>query len=479
MPEFRRVLDSAAEAYGTHPFLRTPSGSVKYSEFRAAIDRVSGNLLKREISASDRIGVVAENSIQTVITILSLINIGAVACPISVRFPQLMIETIARKHGLRAIVTDRPEHLPENIPCIFMNEVNEQTGSESPRIEFPNNPHRIATVMLTSGSTATPKGVAQTFGQHYHNAVGANRNIPFEPGDRWLMSLPLYHVGGLAIVVRALVGGGAVIFPEQAETLVWNIKRLEISHLSVVNTQLREMLKSETVPGALDSLKAVIVGGEPQDQTLLANARKAGWPIATTYGLTEIGSMVTCSRPERSEKAVTQSGRLLDHREMKLSSDHEILVRGDCLMSGYLDGEHLRLPVDTDGWFHTGDLGRIDELGQLEPIGRRDNMFVSGGENIHPELIEAELLKISGIEEVMVVPVADQNFGERPVAFVRFDTDPTYTLESLAEMLQDTLPRFMIPVRFHPWPRTLQQAGLKVSRTRLKQIARELADSTA
>ena len=128
---------------------------------------------------------------------------------------------------------------------------------------------------------------------------------------------------------------------------------------------------------------------------------------------------------------------------------------------------NLHLPAsDQDTWFPTGDMGQLDKEGCLTVTGRRDNMFISGGENIHPEEIEKALLSIKGIAEAIVVPKEDKEFGHRPIAFIKFSGEPLAE-DYLIRCLQADLPRFKIPVAFFPWPQNLMSQGIKISRQEL------------
>ncbi|HEX4993191.1 MAG TPA: hypothetical protein VFV45_08145, partial [Rubrobacteraceae bacterium] len=157
--------------------------------------------------------------------------------------------------------------------------------------------------------------------------------------------------------------------------------------------------------------------------------------------------------------------------EVTVSEDGEILVRGETLFAGYIEGEAVDRPLDADGWFCTGDLGEVDENGYLRVQGRKDNLFVSGGENIQPEEIEEALIQLDGVEEAVVVPVSDPEFGERPVAFVRMGRR-TVEPEALAPALRQRLPGFKIPVAFHGWFEGT--GGMKVDRAAFEERARRL-----
>jgi O-succinylbenzoic acid--CoA ligase len=306
-----------------------------------------------------------------------------------------------------------------------------------------------------------------TLGNHYYSALGSNANIALAPGDRWLHSLPLYHVGGLSILFRCLLAKATVELPEPGTPLIKAITGT--THVSLVSTQLLRLLREEALdPGRL---KAILLGGGPISAPLVDEAVSRGLPIHTSYGLTEMASQVTATPPGASPEELRTSGRLLPHREISISEDAEILVRGETLFTGYVTPHAVDLPLDADGWFHTGDLGELDANGYLRVRGRKDNLFVSGGENVQPEEIEDALCRLEGVEEAVVVPVANTEFGFRPVAFVK-TVEGTARLGDLARTPELSLPRFKIPVSFHEWPE--ETGGLKVDRNYFRELARRL-----
>jgi O-succinylbenzoic acid--CoA ligase len=217
----------------------------------------------------------------------------------------------------------------------------------------------------------------------------------------------------------------------------------------------------------LSGLKAVLLGGGPVSPSLVDRALSRGLPVHTSYGLTEMASQVTTTRPGASHEELLTAGRALAHREVRVSEDGEILVRGETLLAGYVEDGGASLSTDGDGWYRTGDLGELDDRGYLRVTGRRDNLFVSGGENIQPEEIEASLLRLEGVEEAVVVPVPDPEFGERPVAFVRRGKG----MGEPARELEKVLPRFKVPKTFHDWEGS---GGMKPDRVALKERARRL-----
>ena len=441
--------------------------SISYGRLDARVSAVAGRLEELGVSPGRRVALYLPKDVGYLVLLLALMRVAAVACPVSTRVPAGGVGRLLGRAGCSALIS-ADEKLYGSVggidvldPRALLASAKEDRRAPEPP-EIP--PGRAATVVFTSGSTGTPKAALHTFGNHYFSAVGSNTNIALAPGDRWLHSLPLYHVGGLSIVFRCLISGAAIALPGPDAPLGRSISDLRATHVSLVSTQLLRLLREDAT---LEDLKAVLMGGGPMPEDLVDGALARGLPVHTSYGLTEMASQVTTTAPGAAPEELRTAGRVLPHREVSVSGEGEILVRGETLFAGYVEGEKTVYPAGADGWFRTGDLGRLDGAGRLRVLGRRDNLFVSGGENVRPEEIEAALLRIPGVEEAVVVPVADPEYGARPVAFVR----PSDGTGDLARALEPVLPRFKIPKDFHGWEGA---GGMKPDRVALKERANRL-----
>ena len=458
-------LHAAAHCTPDAAAIISSQGAITYDELDGRVSAAAFRL--RELEPGSRVALYLPRDERYVVLMLAAIRAGLVACPISDRLPPKGVAQLIEKAACAAMISDdddilrtagnglhglKPERLLEG------DRRREKPG------HIPLN--RPATIVFTSGSTGTPKGALHTFGNHYFNALGSNANIALRQEDRWLHSLPLYHVGGISILFRCLLAGATTALPEHGTPIGESIARLGATHVSLVSTQLLRLLREDT---DLGGLKAVLMGGGPVPASLVDEAVSRRLPIHTSYGLTEMSSQVTTTPPGASLDALRTAGRVLPEREVSISEEGEILVRGATLFAGYLEDENLDLPLDTDGWFRTGDLGELDENGYLRVLGRKDNRFFAGGENIQPEEIEEALAVLPGVEAAMVVPVEDAEFGQRPAAFVGMEEGSTV---DLASELENVLPRFKIPVSFHPWPG--ESVGMKVDRAYFRELARRL-----
>lgn len=421
---------------------------LKYAQLENAIAELP--VSRAGLQPGDHVAWCPRNDFESYLTFWALQRNSCVACPISHRFPAATRDEIVQR--IDAI------WLPEFSPVV--DSVPKSSPRSQSDVQSTEVLLRPATIILSSGSTGVPKAIVHSMKSHIANATGSATNMPLGPGDRWLWSLPLFHVSGLSILVRCAAAGATVVgMPTGAELSATLLDDQRVTHLSLVTTQLRRLLADENFPSP--HLKAVLLGGSSVDESLVVEARKRGVPVRTTYGLTEMGSQVTTSTPTCDPAT---SGRVLDRRELKMTPAGEILVRGETLCMGYYKEGQIELVVDPQGWFRTKDLGVLDADGRLTVKGRIDNMFVSGGENVHPESIERAMMSVFDINQVIVVPKADPEFGFRPVAFV----DGVLPSEWDA-MLRATLQGYAVPVEILAWPAEAE-GSIKPNRKKLQQL---------
>jgi O-succinylbenzoic acid--CoA ligase len=286
--------------------------------------------------------------------------------------------------------------------------------------------------------------VVLTVGNLAANARSVVEHFSLKDGDAWLLSLPLYHVGGLSIFWRALLSDAHVVLPEHLD-VTQAMLQLNPSHVSLVPTQLVRLLRDGVAPKSLRRCKSVVIGGAPLPAATKKCAEDEGLQVADAYGLSEMASMVLVS------------GNLLANRKVFLRDDGEICVGGPCLFQGYY-GDFAEKPRN----FPTGDLGAFDANGRLEIVGRKNNRIISGGENIQAEEIEGVCLMHPKVRNVVVVPRPHPEYGERPVAFVQMEDDVDEN--ELRRYLSEKLAKFKIPDAFLPWPKDAPTNTLKPQR---------------
>ncbi len=442
-------------------------GLVSFADLDARVAGMVVRLREMGIGLGDRVAIRFRNDVSYLVLLFALLRVGAVACLISTRWPEKTVSEARIQLRCRFLFRDSDPASKSDSLTVEMAKVM-GTGARRGSPSFLSM-DRLATIIFTSGSTGKSKAAAHAIRQHYFSAIGSNANIALSPGDRWLLSLPLYHVGGLAIPFRCWLAGASVVIPESGQALDQSIEEYSATHASMVTTQVLRCVNSGT-EGWARSLKAILLGGSEIPTAVRDICRSL--PIHTTYGLTEMTSQVATSSAGRSVNLEGYAGHILPYRNVCIAADSEILVRGETLFEGYVTDDRVRPAVDREGWFHTRDLGRLRGDRDLCVLGRKDNMFISGGENIYPEEIERALLVLPNIRQACVVPVPDEEYGSRPVAFIEMEggcLEPERVRKNLASLL----PKYKIPVRIYAWPSLEAGSGIKVDRMKMKQFALE------
>ncbi|MFM7262078.1 MAG: AMP-binding protein [bacterium] len=316
-------------------------------------------------------------------------------------------------------------------------------------------------VIGTSGSGGQPKLVFLPNLALRDAAQSGAARVGFQQGHVWHASLPLHHVGGAMILMRALAGNAAIRLAPPPRR--WSDLK-GCTHASLVPTQLAGLLDDPSDPPS--SLVAILLGGAPSSQSLRDRAVARGVPLYASYGLTESCGQIAACRVQRGDPA-TLAGPAIGNTEIRIDVEPdsaagigEILLEGPVLAEGnYVDGSVVPQAVP----FRTRDAGFLDAAGRLHVVGRLDAMFISGGRNIHPETIERALCELSCVRSACVVGVPHAKWGMRPVAFVDLCDAPP---QPLATLLAESLERFMIPDTYFALPAD-EIAAMKPSRARL------------
>ena len=297
------------------------------------------------------------------------------------------------------------------------------------------------TLLFTSGTSGHPKIACLSEESLWMSAGQVNQAVNLTSGDLWRLHLPLFHVGGIAILYRCLLARATI-----------SLKKITPTHISLVPTHLYRLLqKGETIAS-----KCALIGGAPVPPSLIQQAKDKGIPVVEAYGMTEMCSTIAID------------GDVLQNCKIALLETQEICVGGTTLFKGYFTkGAPLYLPLNTNGLFATGDLGKW-ESEQLKILGRKDRLFFSGGENIHPEEIENALLEIPGVMQAAVLPLSDPEYGARPIAFV----ETSLSAAVLQAALRERLSGIKIPTAFYQitgvtWKLRLADLRLRLEEKRL------------
>lgn len=279
--------------------------------------------------------------------------------------------------------------------------------------QFPE----VEVLLLTSGTSGGPKAVGLSRAAFTASTAASVRRLSLEPRDKWGLCLSLGHVGGLALVLRAVSLGCAIrCWPRfDADAVATAVLDGAVTHLSLVPTMLWQLLDTLDGRTAPTSLRCVLVGGAALSPALLARAVAAGLPVAPTWGMTETASQVATAPPALAEQLPGTVGPPLPGIEARAEPGTRVLaVRGPTLASMIVrrpGGEPEALPVSEDGWFRTADLGRADADGNLWIEGRADDAVVTGGVTVAPSEVEQVIQTLPGVSDAVVFGAPDEAWG--------------------------------------------------------------------
>ncbi|MDW6092498.1 o-succinylbenzoate--CoA ligase [Vibrio rhizosphaerae] len=438
--------------------------------WQAVADRVAvtaASLQQQGIGPDDVVTLVGKNHPDAVWLFLATLHLGALTAfvpPQPIAILQRKLETIyrpAQTIWLFCAAPDDAAGLPAQLPNLRLVTVKNRMLSDHGGMPQPTTavlsshyqPEQLSTLIFTSGSTGEAKAVAHTSGQHFASAQGLLSQFHFTADDTWLLSLPIYHVSGLSIIYRWLQAGACLrIGRVEANELS------DVTHASLVPTQLQRLLDQD-MPHALTH---VLLGGSYIPPALARRAAALGIDTWVGYGMTEAASTVTAKRVDGRESC----GSVLPLRQVKIDQER-IYIGGETLASGYYRQGSLTSLCDDSGWFDSKDMGYWHDQ-ELCVTGRADNLFISGGENIHCEEIEAVLVRHPQIEAVVVVPVADATYGARPVAVIASAPDWLPSEASMRGWLDGRLEKFKWPDSYYRLPEHCRTQGIKISRAAVK-----------
>lgn len=436
-----------------------------------------------DIELNHKIAIISRNNIYMALLYYTITEMGYVFVPINYNYPNDLIKELILENDIDIIIYE--EKFENKITKSIRNLLSFKLENIKDLVDNINfvknyniltrrNQAKFSTIIFTSGSSfQKPKGVVHHLDHHLNSALNSSKNIKFEYGDRWLLTLPLYHIGGLAILNRMTLNHAGAVFPDENLSLINNIEKYKITHISLVASQFSELLSKKENVKILSKLKVILLGGSAIPDPLIELAYKNKLKILTSYGSTEMGSQICTSEPSATLEQLKKSGKILDQTEIMIDENSEILVRGNSLFYCYYDKEKINkfdkpvIGMKKD-WFKTNDRGVIDSDGYLRVLGRIDNMIISGGENIQPEEIEKVINSYIGIESNLVIPIEDDKWGQRPVAFIK--TKINFNETKFLDYLKNNLPKYSVPDIYINWSTEKNKLGFKVNRAFFKDL---------
>ncbi|MBI2694483.1 fatty acid--CoA ligase family protein [Mycobacterium nebraskense] len=416
---------SAADRFGDAEAVVDGPLRFTFSEVVERIRCAAGAFADLGIGKGDRVAIWAPNSAEWIIAAFGLLTAGGVLVPVNTRFKADEAGDIITRSKAKAVLVQKgflgqDYTAPAGIPVIDLKSDFLSGGSP---FECAVSGTDIADVIFTSGTTGRPKGAMMNHRQTLRMYEEWATLADLREGDRYLQINPYFHTFGLKAGLITSFLRGATMLPVavfDVETVVNLIERERVTMLPGPPTLYHSLLTVRD-KAKLSTLRAGVTGAAdiPVELVRRIHGELPFQTLMTGYGLTEAGN-VTLSRPGDSfEDVATTAGLPCDGVEVRIADDGEVLVRGYGVMQGYLDDpEGTAAAIDTDGWLHTGDLGRLDAAGRLRIDGRKKDMFIVGGFNAYPAEIEGYLLEHPAVAQAAVIGVPDDRLGQVGKAFV-------------------------------------------------------------
>lgn len=416
------------------------------------------------IKGGDRVALLAQNELESLVLFFALQRLAAILVPINFRLTRREIDHILDDSGAQLIIyqddflpqiehrTEKREnfsHFAELAERVTERHMTFQAAEEDPCM-----------ILYTSGTTGSPKGAILTLRMIFWNSLNTTMRLNLSQNDVAVTFLPLFHTAGWNVLTTPFLHRGAKIVllkKFEAEKVLQLTSEQNCTLLFGVPTTMDMMAQTPAFNEVdLSKVRYAIVGGEPMPVPLIEVWSKKGISIRQGYGLTEFGPNVFSLNEEDAIHKIGSIGFPNFYIETKVVNDEgkalgdnevgELALRGPSMMSGYWKNEKATAETIRDGWLYTGDLVRRDTEGYFYVVGRKKDMFISGGENVYPPEIEQVLRRNPGVREVAVIGVPDEKWGEVGCAFVvkAEDLNPdqlrSYCLENLA--------KFKVPKHF-------------------------------
>lgn len=453
-----------------------------FAELHEEVVKKAGKLASLGVRKGEIVALLMRNSIEMVEWIHALHYIGAVVLLQNIRLTvhELHWQLQDSKAKWWMIDDEWAEHKADFVSTVTVSELSAFPPKETV-LQQTYSFDDVATIMYTSGTTGKPKGVLQTYGNHWWSAIGSVLNLGLREDDCWLAAVPFFHVSGLSILMRSVIYGMSVYLlntfhAKQANDIIMNG---HVTIMSVVSAMLQQMVDELGDRVYPNTFRCMLLGGGPAPKPLLEACRAKHIPVYQTYGMTETASQMVTLAPEYSLSKLGSAGKPLFPAELRIELEGrearayevgEIVVKGPNVTKGYLHRPEATKQAIRDGWLYTGDVGYVDDEGFLYVLDRRSDLIISGGENIYPAEIEAVLLAHEAVEEAGVTGIEDSRWGQVPCAFVKIKEGSHVTEEQLLAFCKQQLATYKLPKRIYIVDQLPRTASQKLVRRELVRL---------
>ncbi len=487
-------LDFARRArrlYGNREAVVDEHRRYTYEEFLDRCDRWSAVLQSFGVKQGDRVAYIAPNTHAQLESFYAVPQTGAVLVPINYRLTPADFVYLINHSGAKVVCAhsdylDAVDSIRAEIPGVTHFVALEETregwvdyeqavAAAVPVFERPEiGENDLITINYTSGTTSRPKGVMMTHRNAYMNAVGTLVHVHMTPADRYLWTLPMFHCNGWTFVWIVTAAGGAHICLRKVEpkAALGLMRQESASILCAAPTVLIGLANGpeDLRRSAPRGVRVLTAGAPPAAATIERIEGELGWEVIHVYGMTETAPFISICEPlpehasltaqERASIKARQGVELITSGELRVvdlddkevahdgQTLGEIVARGNVIMKGYFDDPKASAEAMRGGWMHTGDAAVVHPDGYVEIRDRLKDVIISGGENISSVEVEGVMLRHSAVQEVAVVGVPHEKWGEAPVAFVVLKTGATASDAELRQFARDNMAHFKVPAAF-------------------------------
>lgn len=456
--------------------------SLTFLQLKEKSESFARKLATLNIESQQHIALLSTNCLDMVIAIHALSYLNKVVVLLNTRLTPAELNYQIENANVDLLITNNHDHQAKlNVKqLVTYEDIYDQEECETTQLATEIKLTDPFTMMYTSGTTGHPKGVIHTYGNHWWSAIGSALNLGLHKDDKWLATLPLFHVGGLSILMRSVIYGMSVYLFEKYDRKAIHHVLMEknITIASLVTVMLRDLIDELGDDYYPDSLRCLLLGGGSIPEAVLRQVKEKKLPVFQSYGMTETSSQIVTLSAEDALNKLGSSGKPLFPAQLQIIDKNsegigEIVVKGLMVINGYYNNEAANNKSFKKGWLKTGDLGRLDEDGFLYVVDRRSDLIISGGENIYPSEIENCLLKINGIKEAAVIGKKDDKWGEVPVAFIVTDGSDL-TNDLIVQQLKQLLATYKIPQQIFHVEQLPKTASNKIRRHQLAARLKEM-----
>jgi fatty-acyl-CoA synthase len=470
--------------------VRYAGGNLTCAQLDDRAARLASVFAEGGVAAGDRVAYLGLNSPAFLTTMLAAFRLGAIFVPVNSRLAGPELRSVLQRSGASILVCEEGHRAA-------VKAVREQTAlkrlllvDDDPEAPTTSLAHRRfddpAVLMFTSGTTGRPKGVILTHGNIWWNCVNVDSRLDTRRGDVTHAAAPIFHIGALnSFVMRTLLRGGTVVLRRAFEPRAFldDLVAYRVNSFFAAPAMLTAVAR---VPGVFEAdlshVRTIVVAGAPVPPFLIQQYAEHGLWLQQAWGLTETAPFATHLPVERTLDKLGSAGIPMPHTEIRVvdpatnepvspGTRGEVVVRGPNVTPGYWeDPEVTRAAFDEEGWFHSGDIGYLDEDGYLFIVDRLKDMIISGGENVYPAEVERALADMPGLADVAIIGTPDRTWGETVVAVVSLAEGAAVTLADVREYAAARLARYKLPRQMRIVATVPRNASGKLDKPAIRQM---------